>query len=514
MNIVNTLVQNTSRHPEKMALTFENRSYTYSEFNKLVNRFANGLLIQGVKKGEKIALMMKNSDSFAIAYYACAKIGAVIVPMNFRLVEREVSYILDQSDSVLVICDQEYEALVQEAKSGISHVRQVITVEKPTIIGNLSIEAVLSDKDDEPPIEIKNTDDLHILYTSGTTGNPKGAVFDHQRVTNVIVSLMGTLGYHSEEKFIHIAPLFHAAQLVICLTSSLFIGASNVIHREFNPTAIFRDIEKYKISTFFAVPTMYMFLLQFPDKDQYDVSSIKRFLYGAAPMSGDQVKACMSFFKSQNFYSLCGLTEAGPSGIYLSPEDHQTKVGSAGKNALFLNEVKLVAPNGQETKPGEVGELTFKGRTIMKEYYKKPKETAETIRDGWLHTGDLGIKDEDGYVYIVDRSKDMIITGGENVYSVEVENVLHSHPQIQDVAIIGSPDPEWGEVVTAVIVRKTGKTIDQTELEAFCRRHLSAYKIPRKVIFKDELPRNASGKLLKFRLRETINNVNPNYAAK
>jgi long-chain acyl-CoA synthetase len=513
MNIVKILVQNTARHPEKMALTFEDRTYTYSDFNKLVNRFANGLMIQGVKKGEKIALMMKNSDSFAIAYYACAKIGAVVVPMNFRLVEREVRYILDQSDSVLVICDQEYEALVHEAKSGISQVRQVITVERPAIIGNLSIEAVLSDKHDEPPVEINKTDDLHILYTSGTTGNPKGAVFDHQRVTDVIVSLMGTLGYHSEEKFIHIAPLFHAAQLVICLTSSFFLGASNVIHREFNPSAIFRDIEKYKISTFFAVPTMYKFLLQYPDRDQFDVSSIKRFLYGAAPMSGEEVKACMEFFKSRNFYSLCGLTEAGPSGIYLSPEDHQAKVGSAGKNALLLTEVKIVA-NGHETKPGEVGELILKGRSIMKEYYKKPKETAETIRDGWLYTGDLGIKDEDGYVYIVDRSKDMIITGGENVYSVEVENVLSTHPQIQDVAIIGTPDPEWGEVVTAVIVLKTGETIDFGELEAFCRKHLSAYKIPRKVIFKEELPRNASGKLMKFKLRETINKVDPNYATK
>lgn len=514
MNIVNTLVQNTARHPRKMALTYENRSYTYSEFNKLVNRFANGLINHGVKKGEKIALMMKNSDSFAIAYYACAKIGAVIVPMNFRLVEREVTYILDQSDSVLIICDQEYEELVHEAKSGISHVRQVITVEKPAIIGDQSMEAILSDNDAEPPIEIKSTDDLHILYTSGTTGNPKGAVFDHQRVTNVIVSLMGSLGYHSEEKFIHIAPLIHAAQLVICLTSSFFIGASNVIHRDFNPADIFRDIEKYKITNFFAVPTMYKFLLQYPDKDKYDVSSIKRFLYGAAPMSAEEVKACMEFFKSQNFYSLCGLTEAGPSGIYLSPEDHQVKVGSAGKNALLFNEVKMVAPDGHETQPGEVGELIFKGKTIMKEYYKKPNETAETIRDGWLHTGDLGIKDEDGYVYIVDRSKDMIITGGENVYSVEVENVLSTHPQILDAAIIGTPDPEWGEVVTAVIVPKNGTTIDVAELEAYCRKHLSAYKIPRKVIVKDVLPRNASGKLMKFKLRETINKVTPNYAEK
>ncbi|WP_042357613.1 class I adenylate-forming enzyme family protein [Bacillus rubiinfantis] len=505
MNIVEALVRNTARQPEKTAIIFEDRSFTYSEFNKQVNRFANGLINLGVKKGEKVAFMLTNSDSFAISYYACLKIGAVVVPMNFRLVEREVSYILDQSDSVLVICDQVYEGLINEAKSTIPHVRQVITVEKPTIIGNLSIESVLSENDAEPGIELNDYDDVHILYTSGTTGNPKGAVFDHQRVGDITVGIMATLGYHSEERFIHIAPLFHAAQLIICLTNSFFLGATSVIHREFNPANIFRDIEKYKITNFFAVPTMYKFLLQYPDKDQYDVSSIKRFSYGAAPMSGEQVKECMRFFKSDNFYSLCGLTEGGPSGIYLTPEEHKEKVGSAGKKGLLFTEAKLVTPEGKETKPGEVGELILRGCTIMKEYYKKPKETAETIRDGWLYTGDLGLKDEDGYVYIVDRSKDMIITGGENVYSVEVENVLSTHPLIQDAAIIGTPDSEWGEVVTAIIVPKAGESIDRTELEAFCRKHLSPYKIPRKVIFKDELPRNASGKLMKYKLRETIN---------
>ncbi|MGE7921607.1 long-chain-fatty-acid--CoA ligase [Viridibacillus arvi] len=504
MNIVNILAQNVVRHPEKMAVIYEDRSYTYGEFNEIVNRFANGLLDLGVNKGEKVALMMKNSDFFAISYYACAKIGAVIVPMNFRLVEREANYILNQSDSILVICDQDYEELIQASKNGIPAIRQVITVETPSIEGNLSIEAILSKDTSEPSIEINGTDDLHILYTSGTTGNPKGALFDHQRVTNVNVGMIGTFGYNAQEKFIHIAPLYHAAQLVICLTSSFFVGGFNVIHREFNPAAIFRDIEKYKITNFFAVPTMYKLMLEYADKDQYDVSSINRFSYGAAPMSAEQVNQCIKFFKTHNFYSLCGLTEGGPTGVFLSPEEHKTKVGSAGKDGLLLTEVKVVAPNGLETKAGEVGELILKGSTIMKEYYKKPKETASTLRDGWLYTGDLGVKDDEGYISIVDRSKDMIISGGENVYSVEVENVLSAHPQIADIAIIGTPDPQWGEVVTAVIVQKNGETIDLVELEAYCRKNLSGYKIPRKVLFENELPRNTSGKLMKFQLRETV----------
>ncbi|MGE7918631.1 long-chain-fatty-acid--CoA ligase [Viridibacillus sp. NPDC093762] len=504
MNIVNILAQNAVRHPEKMAVVYEDRSYTYGEFNETVNRFANGLLDLGVNKGEKVALMMKNSDFFAISYYACAKIGAVIVPMNFRLVEREANYILNQSDSVLVICDQDYEELIQASKNGIPAIRQVITVEKPIIEGNLSIEAIFSEDTSEPPIEINGTDALHILYTSGTTGNPKGALFDHQRVTSVNVGMIGTFGYNAQDKFIHIAPLFHAAQLVICLTSSFFVGGFNVIHREFNPAAIFRDIEKYKITNFFAVPTMYKLMLEYTDKDQYDVSSINRFSYGAAPMSADLVNQCIKFFKTRNFYSLCGLTEGGPTGVFLSPEEHKTKIGSAGKDGLLLTEVRVVAANGLDTKAGEVGELILKGSTIMKEYYKKPKETASTLRDGWLYTGDLGVKDDEGYISIIDRSKDMIISGGENVYSVEVENVLSAHPQIADIAIIGTPDSQWGEVVTAVIVQKTGETIDLVELEAYCRKNLSGYKIPRKVLFENELPRNASGKLMKFQLRETV----------
>lgn len=504
MNLVQLLEQNTVKHPEKMALYYEERSYTYDDFNKAVNRLANGLIEQGVQKGEKVALMMKNSDYFAIAYYSCAKIGAVLVPMNFRLVEREITYIMNQSDSIMVISDSEFEDVVEAARKNVPAIRQVIIDENPETDGNLSIESASSRNDANPNVEIDNSDDLHILYTSGTTGNPKGALFDHQRATNTMLTMTGTLGYTSDEIYIHIAPLFHAAQLAICLTSGFSLGGTHIIHRDFNPAAVLSDIEKYKVTNFFAVPTIYLAILGYEDKDSYDVSSIKRFTYGAAPMSASQVAACMDFFKSPNFYSLCGLTEGGPSGIYLTPEDHQTKIGAAGKNALWLTESRLVLPDGRDAPAGEVGELILKGYTIMKEYYKKPKETAETLRDGWLYTGDLGVKDDDGHVYIVDRSKDMIITGGENVYSVEVENVLSAHRQIADVAIIGTPDVQWGEVVTAVIVPKTGEIIDTEELEAFCRKNLSAFKIPRKVIFEDELPRNASGKLMKFKLREHV----------
>lgn len=504
MNVVSALVHNAKRISDKTAIVYEDRSYTYHEFNEAVNRFANGLIDLGVKKGEKVALMMKNSDHFAISYFACAKVGAIIVPMNFRLVEREIAYILDQSDSALVISDSEFETLIDSARQNIPDVRQVITVEKSLIEGNLSIENVSSNSAAEPNVEIKDTDDIHILYTSGTTGNPKGALFDHQRVTHALIGYTGTFGYDSEEKFLHIAPLFHSAQLMIYLLSSIFIGGFNVIHRDFNPQAVYRDIEKYKITHFFAIPTMYRFMLAYKEKEQYDVSSIMCFAYGAAPMSASEVNQSMEFFQSTNFYSLCGLTEGGPSGVYLSPVGHMNKAGVSGKDALLFTEAKLVNFEGEETKVGEVGELILKGEPIMKEYYNKPEETAVTLVDGWLYTGDLAIKDDEGYMTLVDRNKDMIISGGENVYSVEVENILIGHPQVEDVAVIASADPQWGEIVTAVIVPKDGNDIDLEDLSNFCRKDLAAYKIPRKVIIETELPRNASGKLRKFELREKV----------
>ena len=224
-------------------------------------------------------------------------------------------------------------------------------------------------------------------------------------------------------------------------------------------------------------------------------------------MDAELVRQAMGLFKTDQFFNLAGLTEAGPGGIYLTPEDHETKIGASGKLPLMFLEARVVDEDGNDITPDAVGELIFRGETIMKEYYKKPKETKETIRDGWLYTGDLAVIDEDGYITLVDRSKDMIISGGENVYSVEVEQVLNMHPDILEAAVIGIPDKKWGEIVAAIVVLKPGRTLGDNDLEVFCRRHLAGYKIPRKITFTDQLPRNASGKLLKFKLREQYRNA-------
>ncbi|WP_216829555.1 class I adenylate-forming enzyme family protein [Alkalihalobacterium elongatum] len=502
MNITSSLALNARRHPEKIAVTFQGREHTYQQFNEKVNRLAHGLASIGLKKGEKLALMMKNSDYFAISYFAAAKLGAVIVPINFRLVAREVNYILKQSDSVVVICDQELEGIINEASEDILAIRDVIVTPKATFPEYLSYENVLSDNTEEPGVEVLGTDDLHILYTSGTTGKPKGALFDHQRVFKVAIGTTGLLGLQVEDRLLHVAPLFHCAQLCLFLIPGFFLGATNVIEQDFHPVETLKTIEKERVTLFFGVPTMYNFFTQVPNVDQIDLSSIKRCGYGAAPMSPELVKKSIELFNTDQFYNLCGLTEGGPTGIYLTPADHKTKIGKSGKWPTLFTEVKVVNDRDEQVSVGEVGELILRGETIMKEYYNKQEETAKTLRDGWLYTGDLATVDEDGYISLVDRRKDMVITGGENVYSVEVEYALDEHPLIVESAVIGTPDPKWGELVTAVVVVKDGEQLKEDEIEAFCRQRLAGYKVPKKFLFIDQLPRNASGKIQKFKLRE------------
>lgn len=502
MNVGTSLTLNASRHPEKLAVICEGRSYTYQQLNEEVNRLANGILARGYKKGEKAAIFMKNSDHFVIAFYALVKAGLVVVPVNFRLTARETSYILAQSDTVAVFCDVDYESLIGEAMKNISHIKEIIVHEQAKRSSNTSWQAILSDSVSEPKIEVIATDDAEILFTSGTTGQPKGALFDHQRILNVNTALIMGSEMNQRDRLIHLAPLFHSAQLNLFLLTGIMLGTTNIIHRDFHPVEVLKAIEKYKITYFFGVPAMYNALLQVPNYENYDLSSVQKCFYGAAPMAPGLIQYSIKLFGTDQFYNLCGLTEAGPGGIILYPDEHKTKLGAGGK-AMFLTNVRVVDEEMEDVKSGETGEFIIKGETVMKEYYKKPEETSKTFAGDWLLTGDLAKIDEDGYITIVDRKKDMILSGGENIYSVEVEQVLNSHPKILEAATIGFPDEKWGEVVGAVLVVKEGETIDEEALKVFCRERLAGYKIPRKYVYSEVLPRNASGKILKYQLRKT-----------
>lgn len=500
MKIGSLLSQSARKFPERLAIECEGRSYTYRRFNEEVNRLANGLLSLGIKKGDKLALMMKNSDHFVFTFFAAAKIGAVAVPVNFRLTASEVQYILEQSDAAVVVCDQEFEKIISDAKQG-AIVRSVITVGEPETVGFHSFEKVLSDNKNEPEADVSEKDDLEILYTSGTTGRPKGALFDHGQIFKVGISVTINMGLQQHERILHLAPLFHSAQLNLFLISGVALGATHIIHRDFHPVKTLQAIQEHKITHLFMVPAMYNFLLQVPNAEEYNLSSIKRCGYGAAPMAPELVKKSMQLFKTDQFYNLCGLTEGGPGGILLDPEGHKLHLGKGGK-PIFMTETRVVNEEGIDVLPGVIGEFILRSPMVMKEYYKKPEETKSTLKGGWLYTGDLATIDEEGYITLVDRKKDMIISGGENVYSVEVESVLYEHPSVLEAAIIGLPDEVWGEAVCAVIVPKEGAVIDEQEVRGFCRQKLAGYKVPRRIFIEQQLPRNASGKILKYQLRE------------
>ncbi|MGG3468293.1 long-chain fatty acid--CoA ligase [Neobacillus pocheonensis] len=506
MKIGSLLSQSARKFPELLAIECEGRSYTYRQFNEEVNRLAHGLLSLGLKKGDKLVLMMKNSDHFVFTFFAAAKLGAIAVPVNFRLTESEVHYILEQSDSSFVVCDKEFENIISEAKQG-TVVRSVISVGEPETVGFNSYEKVLSENKHEPEIEVSEKDDLEILYTSGTTGRPKGALFDHSQIFKVGISVSINMGLRQHERILHLAPLFHSAQLNLFLISGVALGATHIIHRDFHPVKTLQAIQEHKITHLFAVPAMYTFLLQVPNAAEYNLTSIKRVGYGAAPMAPELVKKSMELFKTDQFYNLCGLTEGGPGGILLDPEGHKQHLGKGGK-AIFMTETRVVNEEGMDVLPGVIGEFILRSPMVMKEYYKKPEETKSTLRGGWLYTGDLATIDEEGYITLVDRKKDMIISGGENVYSVEVESVLYEHPAILEAAIIGLPDEVWGEAVCAVIVPKEGAVLDEQELRSFCRQKLAGYKVPRRIFIEEQLPRNASGKILKYQLRQKMNQIN------
>lgn len=501
MNLFHGLERNARNNSKKTAIIFNEKTYTYEEYNAQVNRIANALIHYGINKGDKIAIMMKNSDTFIFVYYAILKAGAVAVPINFRLTSHEVKYILDNSDSRIVFADADLADVVTKASEGNDKLELQVISGDTKEENQQFLAEFRSSSTENPNLEVLESDDAEILYTSGTTGLPKGVVLDHHRVIHVGILMAVTMRMAPEDRVLHVAPLFHSAQLNLFLVSATMLSCTQIVQQDFHPVETLKAIAEHKISLFFGVPTMYNFFLQVP-KGMFDVSSVTRCGYGAAPMPLTTLQKSMEMFGTEEFYNLCGLTEGGPGGIFLSPEEHKTKLGVSGR-ANHFTDARIVDENGQDVKPGVVGEFIIKGETIMKEYYKMPEETKKTLKDGWLYTGDLATIDEDGFITLVDRKKDMIISGGENVYSTEVEHALYKHPDILEAAVIGIPHEVWGETVAAIVVPKEGKSIDKEEVMQFCRQQLAGYKIPRIIYEMDQLPRNASGKVLKYKLRES-----------
>ncbi|MCL2781059.1 MAG: AMP-binding protein, partial [Actinomycetia bacterium] len=446
------------------------------------------------------------SDAFAIGAYAGLRAGAIVVPINPRSAPPEIDYFITDAEAALLVFGPEVAAGAQAWRDLPERASDVPALALGPVDGCVDVLAAARTRPHTPiDLGLAEDDDALIIYTSGTTGRPKGALFDHHRVLWVGHNTTIAMGLRDGERILHVAPLYHSATLNMLLLNGMMLGATHVILPSFAPETVLETIEKEHITAFFGVPTMYAFMLRGPGMFRYNLSSLRNCLYGAAPMPASTAQALVDALPHARILQACGQTEGGPGGIMLQHEEVLAKPAASGRSALPNTEARIVDLDGRDIEPGEIGEMIVRGETMMKGYWRNPQATAETIRDGWVHTGDLARIDEDGYITLVDRMKDMIITGGANVYSAEVENALAAHPAIADIAVIGLPDDVYGESVLAIVTPREGATLTLDELREFGRERLSAYKLPRQLHI-GVIPRNASGKILKRELRNSFRN--------
>jgi fatty-acyl-CoA synthase len=496
--IASTLRSTARRVPDTVALIFGERAYTYRELDAQVDRTATALAGLGLARGDRFALVATNSDAFVVAFYAALRLGAIFVPVNPTSAPPELRYLLEDSGATVFVHDPAVAATVEAARAAglpptTTHV--LALPELADLAGRAGAGEVA-----DPATE---SDDALLLYTSGTTGKPKGALFDHHRAMWTSVNCIASCGMRVGDRFLHVAPLYHAAELGIMLMPGTMIGATHVVLPGFDPRKVLDALESERITMFFGVPTMFQFLLRQPDATRRDLSAWRTGLFGAAPMPPSAVQQLVATWPQVNFMQLCGLTEAGPGGIYCDVEQVKARPDASGRQALLFTEARVADASGNDVEPGGVGELLLRGETIMKGYWNKPAETAAAIRDGWLHTGDLARRDADGYLTLVDRLKDLIITAGRNVYSVEVESVLAAHPDIADVAVVGRPHPDYGESIIAVVTPREGATVTLADVKAFCADKIARYKIPHDLVV-GAIPRTPSGKIVKHQLRDRV----------
>ncbi|AWC27704.1 fatty acid--CoA ligase [Bacillus cytotoxicus] len=499
------------KYPNKEALVEPARNirWTYTEWDEQVNKTAHALLAEGVKKGDTVSVYLYNCYEFVNVYLACSKIGAIFNPINFRLKAKEVAYILQDASSKVVVFEKAVEQTVAAIEKDFQNSSfWYIEDDKPHYAESYH-EKVQAAPSTEVDIVIEETDFCSMLYTSGTTGHPKGVLHRHREIAEHSMICTYFLKYNRDSIGLSVAPLYHCGELNAGILPRIQVGGKNVILHHFDTKTVLHSIETEKITTFFAAPTMWNMMLQ-EDLSQYELQSMKVGIYGGAAMAPALVKEC----KERLFIDLVqiyGMTEMGPVVAFLVEEDQITKAGSAG-TLCFSHEIRIVKPNEEGPSepddvlpPYEVGEIILRGPCMMAGYHNHDEATAKALYKGWYHSGDLGYLDRDGYLYVADRVDDMVISGGVNIYPREIEDFLHSHPGVLDVAVLGEPDELWGERVVAVIVKKD-EYVTAADLEKFCKEsdQLADYKRPRHYIFVDELPRNASGKLQKFILRESL----------
>jgi len=502
------LRRSARRAPEKTAIVYGSTRQAFAELDETVNRTANAMHARGLRPGDRMALDSHNSYGFVVAALAMARLGVIMVPINFMLGPTEVAFILDHSGAMGLLAEDELvpvaEAALSKARDARSvRVRAVIADEPAAVPDGWDALAAWYAHDDasEPTALVADDDPIALSYTSGTESRPKGATLTSRCLIAQFVSCIVDGEMAADDVEVHAMPLYHCAQLYCFLMPDVYLGATSVVLPRPDPAAILAAIEAERVTKLFCPPTVWIGLLRHPDFDRRDLSSLRKAYYGASAMPVEVLLELSERLPEVRFYNFYGQTEMSPMATLLRPEDQTRKAGSAGRPSINV-ETRVVGLDDEPLALGEVGEIVHRSPHAMLGYWNEPEKTAEAFRGGWFHSGDLGVIDDEGYLAVVDRKKDMIKTGGENVASREVEEAIYAHERVMEVAIFGIPDPKWVEAVTAAVVPREGTQITPEEVIAFCRERLAGFKAPKHVVVLPELPKNASGKILKRELRD------------
>ncbi len=512
MNLMTRVHQIAEQDSSRVAYSFMGKDTSYLEFDQSVAAFAGSLKELGVEKGDHVAFLLSNTPHFLISLYATMRLGAIAVPINPIYTPDEIAYIVNNSDAKVLVALDALLPLIEKAHHALPAIKSYVICEtdSSTLEKMAQLPEAVKDKVYSFTIllgkstaftefaEVEANDNAVILYTSGTTGKPKGAMLTHQNLYSNARDVGQYLQIGANDRVIATLPVFHVFALTVVVNAPLLQGATIILVPRFNPAEVFDAIKTHKASVFAGVPTMFNFMNQLPDVDPADFASVRLAVSGGSAMPVALLHSFEDKFKvriSEGY----GLSEASPVTCF-NPIDRERKAGSIGTSIINV-ENKVVNELGEEVAANEVGELIVRGPNVMKGYYKMPEETAATIRDGWLYTGDLARIDEEGYFYIVDRKKDMIIVGGYNVYPREVEEVLFAHPAVLEAAVVGLPDPDFGEEVSAYVVLKD-QSVSKEELKAYCSEHLAKYKVPKQIEMLEELPKNTTGKILRRSLKD------------
>ncbi len=486
---------------DRPALTFNGHTSTYGELLEKIDRLAAELVAGGLGRGERVGYLGPNDPMFLVSLFAAARVGAVFVPLNFRLTGAELTYIIKDAGVHTLIADAEHAAVVEpiRAECGLQRTLSLTPVPNWETVDDLLRDRAPLEQPCHPDAE----DVAVIMYTSGTTGRPKGAMLTHGNLFWNNVNALLSFDINQDDVSLVCAPLFHIGGLNVTTLLTLQKGGQIVLMPGFDPGQALKLIAEHQVTTMFGVPAMFLFMSQVPEWDAADLSSVRYFVCGGAPVPEHLITLYGS--RGVPFAQGYGLTETAPLALVMRADETANRIGSAGHQVLPLSDVRLVDADNHPVASGERGEICVRGPQVMKGYWNNDAATAAVIDDGgWFHTGDVGTTDADGYVYVVDRVKDMVITGGENVYPAEVESVLYGHPAIAEVAVLGVPDERWGESVTAVVALRPGAELTLEEVREFAQPLLAGFKVPRRLDLVDALPRNPAGKILKYQLRDQL----------